>query len=91
MTESEAIEVLRSAGVLHGLLATAELLACGSGDDAANGPRWERLDDTELSTHVLRHVARVCADVRRIDLDSGHPEACHVAARGLMLATRAAR
>lgn len=91
MTEDDAIEVLRAAGLMPGLLATARLLADGADDDTANGPRWKQLDDYELGAHAVRHARRVSSDVRRIDDDSGHPEACHVAARGLMLATRAAR
>lgn len=76
---------LASEGLLDAVLAVEALLVAM----APHGlQRWRRLSWLALLRHLRDHVCEVSEEPGRVDADSRHPTAAHVAARALMILQR---
>jgi hypothetical protein len=81
----ELLPALRSEGLIDAVLAVEALLAAM----AHHGiQRWRGLSWLEILRHLRDHVCEVAEEPGRIDADSKHRTAAHVAARALMVLQR---
>lgn len=76
------LPALASEGLLDAILAVEALLAAMVPHGVQ---RWRRLSWLTLLRHLRDHVREVSEEPGRIDADSKHPTAAHVAARALMV------
>ena len=78
----ELLPALRAEGLIDAVLAVEALLAAMAHHGVQ---RWRRLSWLEILRHLRDHVCEVAEEPGRIDSDSQHPTAAHVAARALMV------
>lgn len=87
--DAEYLAVFRAAGLANALRTMARLLRQGTEKDLRNGPREFLLRDDEVRDHLEAHLEHVAFDLRKIDDDSGEPEAAHLAVRAMQILRRA--
>lgn len=82
---AELLPALAAEGLLDALLAVEDLLVAMIPHGVQ---RWRGLTLALLLSHLRDHVREVAEHPGRVDADSGHRTAAHVAARALMVLQR---